>query len=79
MEIYPKDYDGVFSIAYDAIALAKEGANKLSDLYFESFPDEIMLPIAKGIREMEDSISEMQKMQPAQNDEKWIERKALAR
>ena len=79
MEIYPKDYDGVFSIAYDAIALAKEGANKLSDLYFESFPDEIMLPIAKGIREMEDSISEMQKMQPAQNDEKWIERKTLAR
>ena len=39
MEIYPKDYDGVFSIANDAIALSKEGANKLSDLYHENFPD----------------------------------------
>ena len=79
MEIYPKDYDGVFSIAYDAIALAKEGANKLTDLYYENFPDEIMLPIAKGIREMEDSISEMQKLQPSQVDDEWIERNTLAR
>ena len=79
MEIYPKDYDGVFSIANDAIALSKEGANKLSDLYHENFPDEIMLPIAKGIREMESAISQMQKLQPSPNNENWIGGNASAR
>ena len=79
MEIYPKDYDGVFSIANDAIALSKEGANKLSDLYHENFPDEIMLPIAKGIREMESAISQMQKLQPSPKNENWIGGNALAR
>ena len=36
MEIYPENYSGVFSIAYDALTLAREGANKLSDKYFHN-------------------------------------------
>ena len=47
MEIYPENYSGVFSIAYDAISLAKEGANKLTDKYHHNYPDEIMIPLSK--------------------------------
>ena len=79
MEIYPKNYSGVFSIALEAISLAKEGVNLISDKYYESYPDEIILPISKGIRQLEGSISEMQKIPPFQNDNQWEERNALAR
>ena len=79
MEIYPKDYDGVFSIAYDAIALAKEGANKLSDLYHHNYPDEIMLPLSKGIVELENAISEMQKINSLKSNPNLLVQKTLAR
>ena len=62
MEIYPQNYPGVYSIAYDALTLAREGANKLSDKYHHNYPDEIMLPLSKGIVELENAISEMQKI-----------------
>jgi signal transduction histidine kinase len=79
MEIYPENFSGVFSIAYDAITLAKEGANQLSDKYYENYPDEILIPISTAIRELEDSISEMQKVHPFQNDSDWATRNSLAR
>ncbi|MDA7756883.1 ATP-binding protein [Opitutales bacterium] len=79
MEIYPENFSGVFSIAYDAITLAKEGANQLSDKYYENYPDEILIPISTAIRELEDSISEMQKVPPFQNDSDWATRNLLAR
>jgi signal transduction histidine kinase len=60
MEIYPQNYSGVYSIAYDALTLAREGANQLSDKYHHNYPDEIMLPLSKGIVELENAISEMQ-------------------
>ena len=79
MEIYPENYSGVFSIAYDALTLAREGANKLSDKYFHNYPDEIMLPVSKSIVELETAISEMQKINSQGNNPGLAEQKSLAR
>ncbi len=78
MEIYPENYSGVFSIAYDAISLAKEGANKLTDKYHHNYPDEIMIPLSKGILEIEGAISEIQKINSHAKNPNIAEQKALA-
>ena len=79
MEIYPQNYPGVYSIAYDALTLAREGANKLSDKYHHNYPDEIMLPLSKGIVELENAISEMQKINSLKSNPNLLVQKTLAR
>ena len=78
MEIYPKDYDGVFSIAYDAIALAKE-VQQVIRLYFENFPDEIILPTVKGIIELENAISKVQKLNSQRRNSNLLAQQTAAR
>jgi len=78
MEIYPENYPGVFSVAYDALTLAKEGANQLSDKYYKNYPAEIMIPISKGIKELEEAIAEIQKANAEENKPNFSEQKSLA-
>ena len=79
MEIYPQNYSGVYSIAYDALTLAREGANQLADKYHHNYPDEIMLPLSKGIVELENAISEMQKLNSQGKNPNLLEQKKLSR
>ena len=54
METYPQNYPGVFNVAYDSITLSKESINILSDKYFTNYTDEILSPLSKQIRELEE-------------------------
>ena len=74
-----QNYSGVYSIAYDALTLAREGANQLSDKYHHNYPDEIMLPLSKSIVELENAISEMQKLNSQGKNPNLLEQKKLSR
>jgi signal transduction histidine kinase len=79
MEIYPRDYPGVFNVAYDSLTLSKEGINILSDKYFSNYSDEALNPLSKSIRELEDTLEAMQKMPKEKEGDGWENRSSSER
>ena len=74
MEIYPRDYPGVFNVAYDSLILSKESINILSDKYFTNYSDEELNPLSKSIRELEDTLEAMQKLPMEKEGDGWENR-----
>ena len=79
MEIYPRDYPGVFNVAYDSLTLSKESINILSDKYFSNYSDEALNPLSKSIRELEDILEAMQKMPNEKEGDGWENRSSIER
>lgn len=77
METYPQNYPGVFNVAYDSITLSKESINILSDKYFTNYTDEILSPLSKQIRELEETLREIQKLPSMKEDVGWENRPSL--
>ena len=79
METYPQNYPGVFNVAYDSITLSKESINILSDKYFTNYTDEILSPLSKRIRELEEILREIQKLPSMKEDAGWENRPSSGR
>ena len=77
MEIYPRDFSGIFNVAYDSITLAKEGINVLSDKHFSTYTDTLLSAISRDIRMLEESIRYIELHRPtSKEDEVWHKRNA---
>ena len=61
VEIYPPEFVGIYGVVRDRIILAKEGLNLISRKYSNNYPDGVLRPMAAGIRELEGSITQMEK------------------
>ena len=61
VEIYPPDFVGIYGVVRDRIILAKEGLNLISRKYSNNYPDGVLRPLAAGIRELEGSITQIEK------------------
>ena len=61
-EIYPQNFSGVYGVVRDRLVLAKEGLNLISEKYSGNYPEAVLRPVFAGIRELEDSISMMEKV-----------------
>ena len=63
LEVYPRNYQGVFSVSKENIVLAKEGLNKkLQSTQITMKP--LLAPIKNDIVEIEKSILAMEKKSP---------------
>ena len=60
-EIYPESFAGLYGVVRDRIIQAKEGLNIISNKYSQNYPERVLGPIAAGIKELEGSISELEK------------------
>mgnify|MGYP001180264710 CR=1 FL=1 len=79
MEIYPENYDGLFSVAFDGITSAKGGLNEISRKYGERFPETLLRPIVSRIQEIEKKIKKLQEIAISSKDENWLETKMAAK
>jgi signal transduction histidine kinase len=77
LEIYPKTFPGVFNVAMENMALAKEGLNKIGE--YPQFNKTLLEPIAKNLKGIEQSILQMEKFSPWKEDAGWEARNVKAR
>ena len=62
MEIYPKNYSGIYGVARDRISAAKEGVRVILEQHQKHYPAKIMQPIKAKLDELEKSILNMEKI-----------------
>jgi signal transduction histidine kinase len=60
-EVYPENFLGVYGVVRDRIVVAKEGLNLISEKYSSNYPESVLRPLAAGLRELEDSITNLEK------------------
>ena len=60
-EVYPENFLGVYGVVRDRIVVAKEGLNLISEKYSFNYPESVLRPLAAGLRELEDSIANLEK------------------
>jgi signal transduction histidine kinase len=60
-EVYPENFLGVYGVVRDRIVVAKEGLNLISEKYLFNYPESVLRPLAAGLRELEDSIANLEK------------------
>ena len=79
LDIYPRDYPGIFYVTSDALVLAKEGLNVIAENYLINYPESILAPIQKDLSEIEVEIEKMAKTSPWSGDKGWENRNRIAR
>jgi signal transduction histidine kinase len=60
-EVYPENFLGVYGVVRDRIVVAKAGLNLISEKYASNYPESVLRPLAAGLRELEDSIVNLEK------------------
>ncbi len=77
LEIYPKNYPGVFNVAKENMVLAKEGLNRIGQ--YPNYERKLLEPITKDLQSIEQNIMKMEKLSPWIQDSGWNERNVKAR
>ena len=77
LEIYPRNFPGVFSVTRENMILAKEGLNQIGK--YPNYSQKVLQPIKRDLEEIEKKISEMEKQSPWELDKRWDERNKRAR
>ena len=79
MEIYPDNYDGLFSVTLDGVVSAKGGLNEISRKYGQRFPETLLKPIAYRIEELEKKVKRLQVIAVSPKAENSLETKEVAK
>ncbi len=77
LEIYPRDYPGIFSVTRESLVLSKEGLNKIGG--YPSYDQDTLEPIKVDLEQIESKIDQMEKQSPWSNDATWSQRNQRAR
>lgn len=77
LEIYPRNYPGIFNVTKESMVLAKESLNKIAD--YPHYERKILEPIKNDLDEMEENILAMEKQSPWKDDFTWNKRSKIAR
>ena len=77
LEIYPKNYPGVFNVAKENMVVAKEGLNKIGQ--YPNYEKHLLEPIKNDLQEIEQNIVQMEKLSPWVQDSGWNQRNIKAR
>ena len=79
MEIYPDNYDGLYSVTLDGVVSAKGGLNEISRKYGERFPETLLKPIAYRIEELEKKVKRLHEIAVSPKDKNLLETKMVAK
>ena len=77
LEIYPRNYPGIFNVTKESMVLAKESLNKIAE--YPYYKRKILEPIKNDLDEMEENILAMEKQSPWKDDFTWNKRSKIAR
>ena len=77
LEIYPRNYPGIFNVTKESMVLAKESLNKIAE--YPYYKRKILEPIKNDLDEMEENILAMEKQSPWKVDFTWNKRTKIAR
>ena len=77
LEIYPRNYPGIFNVTKESMVLAKESLNKIAK--YPHYERKILEPIKKDLDQMEENIAAMEKQSPWKEDFTWNKRSKIAR
>ena len=77
LEIYPRNYPGIFNVTKESMVLAKESLNKIAE--YPYYKRKILEPIKNDLDEIEENILAMEKQSPWKDDFTWNKRSKIAR
>ena len=77
LEIYPRNYPGIFNVTKESMVLAKESLNKIAE--YPYYKRKTLEPIKNDLDEIEENILAMEKQSPWKDDFTWNKRSKIAR
>ena len=77
LEIYPKNYPGIFNVTKKNLAFSKEGLNQISE--YPNYGKKLLEPIKQDLDKIEANILALEKQSPWKEDFTWDKRSKKAR